>query len=56
MVEVRKIGHIRPGHVAGGTHYFCVDKGLDDIKIVYNGTSCILNKVLRAPRFSLPTV
>ncbi len=40
----------------GGTHYFCVDKGEDDIRMVYNGTSCGLNNVLWAPRFGLPTV
>ena len=40
----------------GGTHYFCVDKGKDDIRMVYNGTSCGLNDVLWAPRFGLPTV
>jgi hypothetical protein len=56
VVEVGKRGYIRPGHVAGGTHYFCVDKELDGIRMVYNGTSCGLNEVLWAPRFSLPTV
>ncbi len=40
----------------GGTHYFCVDKGLDDSWVVYNGTSCGLNNVLWAPLFGLPTI
>jgi hypothetical protein len=49
VVQVRKRGYILPGKVIGGTHYFCVDKGLDDIRMVYNGTSCGLNEVLWAP-------
>ena len=55
VVQVRKRGYILPGKVVGGTHYFCVDKGLDDIRMVYNGTSCGLNEILWAPRFGLPT-
>jgi hypothetical protein len=42
--------------VVSGTHYFLVPKGLDDIRMVYNGTSCGLNDVLWVPWFSLPTV
>jgi hypothetical protein len=56
VVQVWKCEYILPGTVIGGTHYFCVDKGLDDIWMVYNGTSCSLNDVLWAPRFGLPTV
>jgi hypothetical protein len=56
VVQVRKRGYILTGKVVGGTHYFCVDKGEDDIRMVYNGTSCGLNEVLWAPRFGLPTV
>jgi hypothetical protein len=56
VVQVRKRGYILPGQVIRGTHYFCVNKGLDDIRMVYNGTSCSLNEVLWAPRFGLPTV
>ncbi len=33
-----------------------MDKGANDIRMVYNGTSCRLNNVLWAPRFGLPTV
>ncbi len=33
-----------------------MDKGADNIRMVYNGTSCGLNDVLWAPRFGLPTV
>jgi hypothetical protein len=56
VVQVRKRGYILPGKITGGTQFFCVDKGLDDIRMVYNGTSCGLNEVLWAPRFGLPTV
>jgi hypothetical protein len=56
VVQVRKRGYILPGKVIGGTHYFCVDKGPDDIRMVYNGTSCGLNEVLWAPHFGLLTI
>jgi hypothetical protein len=56
VVKVRKRGYVSPGVVTSGTHYFSVPKGLDDIRMVYNGTSCGLNDVLWAPRFGLPTV
>jgi hypothetical protein len=56
FVQVQKRGYILPGKVVGETHYFCVDKGLNDIRMVYNGTSCGLNDVLWAPRFGLPMV
>ncbi len=46
VVQVCKQGYILPGKVVGGTHYFCVDKGADNIRMVYNGTSCRLNDVL----------
>ena len=54
--QVRKHGYILPGKVIRGTHYFCVNKGLDDIRMAYNGTSCSLNEVLWAPCFGLPTI
>jgi hypothetical protein len=56
VVQVREKGYISLGTVASGTHYFSVPKGLDDICMVYNGTSCGLNNVLWAPRFGLPMV
>ncbi len=36
VVQVRKQGYILPGKVMGGTNYFCVDKGADNIRMVYN--------------------
>ncbi len=55
-MQVRKWGYISAGTVVSGPHYFLVPKGLDDIRMVYNGTSCGLNNVLWVPRFGLPTV
>ncbi len=46
-------GYITLGHVTSGTHYFCVDKGTSDIRIVYNGTSCGLNECLHAHHYGV---
>ena len=35
---------------------FYMLKGLNDIRMVYNGTSCGLNKVLWAPHFGIPVL
>jgi hypothetical protein len=56
ILGVRKREYICPGPVVSGAHYFCVPKGPDDVRMVYNGTSCGLNDVLFALRFGLPTV
>ena len=56
VVKVRKLDYISSGEVVSGTHFFSVDKGETDIRMVYNGTSCGLNDILYAPHFSLPTV
>ena len=56
VVEVRQRGYIKPGNVTSGTHYFCVDKGTSDIRMVYNGTSCGLNACLHAPHYGLLSV
>ena len=45
-----------PGEVISGTHFFSVDKGEIDIRMVYNRTSCGLNDILYTPHFGLPTV
>ena len=36
--------------------YFAVPKGLDDIRIVYDGTASDLNEAVWAPSFWLPTI
>ena len=56
VVKVRKLDYISSGEVVSGTHFFSVDKGETDIRMVYNGTSCGLNDILYVPHFGLPTV
>jgi hypothetical protein len=45
--------YVRPGLVKCLTDYFDVPKG-EDIRLVYNGTSCGLNQAVWAPNFWLP--
>jgi hypothetical protein len=54
--RVRGKGYIAPGPVKSLTHYFYVPKGDNDIRMVYNGTSCGLNDCLFSPHFSLPVI
>jgi len=54
--KVRERGYITPGEVLSLTHYFYVPKGDEDIRMVYNGTSCGLNDRLFSPHFGLPTL
>ena len=56
MVKSRKHNYIQPGLVDSLLHYFCVAKGLNDIRTVYDGTGCGLNDSVWAPNFELPTV
>lgn len=48
-------GYVVPGYVTSLTEFFDVPKGDDDIRLVYNGSSCGLNDALWAPNFWLPT-
>lgn len=48
-------GYLELGKVRTSLHYFAVPKGADDIRIVYDGTSCGLNESLWSPNFFLPT-
>ena len=54
--KVRKRLYIIPGTVLSITHIFFVCKGLNDIRMVDNGTSRGLNIALWAPHFVLPIV
>ena len=54
--KIRKLQYISPGLVKSEIEVFHVAKGEDDIRLVYNGTSCGLNAVLWAPWFAVPTV
>ena len=54
--KVRKRLYIEPDTVLNLTHMFYVRKGLNDIRMVYNGTSFSLNLALWEPHFGLPIV
>ncbi len=56
VVRVRRLDYIKAGKIVSRTSFFSVDKGETNIRIVYNGTSCGLNKDLYAPHIGLPTV
>lgn len=53
---VRMKEYMEQGPVKGLAHYFYVPKGEEDIRMVYNGTSCGLNDCLFAPHFGLPVI
>lgn len=46
--------YVTTGKVTSWTDFFEVPKGDDDIRLVYNGTSCGLNQALWSPSFWLP--
>ena len=48
-------GYVSDGPVVSFTDCFSVPKGKEDIRMVYNGTSCGLNSVLFVPNFWIPT-
>jgi hypothetical protein len=56
LEKFRCRGYISKGAVDLLMSLFEVPKGLTDIRIVFDGTSCGLNDVLWAPWFRLPTV
>ena len=47
--------YIEEGHVSSSLDYFAVPKGDADVRVVFDGSSCGLNKVLWAPNFYLPS-
>ena len=49
--KVRKMMNIEPGTVLDLSHMFYVREGLNNIPMVYNGTSCGSNLALWTPRF-----
>lgn len=53
LSTIFKRGYIKPGFVKSLIDFFAVPKG-DDIRLVYNGTSCGLNEATWAPNFWLP--
>lgn len=56
LLTVRGKGYITKGKVCSLTSYFCVPKGDQDIRMVYDATKSRLNSCLWAPNFGLPTV
>ena len=54
--KVIKRLYIYPGTVLSLTHMFYFREGLNDIRVVYNGTSCGVNLSLWAPHFGLSIV
>jgi hypothetical protein len=56
VVPVRQRNYIEAGKVTSLTHYFWVPKGVEDVRMVYNGTGSGLNDAVWAPHFGLPYV
>ena len=55
LYKVQKRGYVSQGHVLSLTNYFCVPKGDDDIRMVYDASKCGLNDAVSAPNFFMPT-
>jgi hypothetical protein len=56
LTKVRQRGYIAPGIIASLTLFFEVEKGEDDIRLVYDGSVSGLNLSIWVPRFFLPTI
>lgn len=56
LEEIRRKGYVEEGVIDALIAFFEVDKGKDDIRMVYDGTKSGLNDSLWAPWFALPTV
>jgi hypothetical protein len=56
LQKVRRLGYLVPGPVRSLTSFFSVPKGMDDIRMVYDGMKSGLNEAMWAPWFSLPMV
>ena len=54
--KFQKRWYIIQGHVSSLTNYFCVPKGLDDVRMVSDATQCGLNMVVSPPNFFMPTI
>jgi hypothetical protein len=54
--KVRKRRYIPAGPIESLTSFFAVPKGLDDIRMVYDGTKLGLNEAIWVPQFLLPMV
>ena len=47
--------YLEEGRVSSSLDYFAVPKGDLDVRVVFDGLSCGLNKALWAPNFCLPS-
>ena len=47
--------YIDDGFVRSLSTFFCIPKGDQDVRIVYDMTKCSLNACLWSPRFYMPT-
>ncbi len=56
LSNVRKRSYVEAGEVFALTSFFAVPKGVDDIRMVYDGTKSGLNDNIWVPRFPLPTI
>jgi hypothetical protein len=56
LKKVRDRRYVSPGFVYVLTTFFAVPKGEDDIRMVYDASSCGVNENLWSPSFPLPTV
>jgi hypothetical protein len=56
FVKVLKKGYVSEGPVRSMINCFPVEKGDDDIRLVYDGTKSGLNECVWAPNFFLPSV
>jgi hypothetical protein len=54
--KVRKQRYVVAGEVTSLPSFFAVPKGVNDIRVVFDGTKSGLNKCIWVPRFPLPTV
>jgi hypothetical protein len=54
--KVQKRRYIEKGPIKSLTSFFAVPKGVDDIRMLYDGTKSGLNDVIWVPRLPLPTV
>lgn len=56
LAKVHRKGYIGPAEIKALTSFFGVQKGMFDIRLVYDGTKSGLNDAVWVPSFWLPTV
>ena len=54
--KVIQRGYIKRGLVKSLIKYFAVPKGIDDVRMVYDGTASGFNESIWVPNFGLPTI